>query len=78
MKCPYCNTDMELGRLDSPWPIVWENGKGRQFLKHLKVPKGAIVLSRNDIKSLIVGYKVKSYLCRSCKKVIVDYSNHDN
>ena len=37
--------------------------------------KDAIVLSPLNIKNMITGCAVRAFLCRSCKKVIIDYSD---
>ena len=34
-----------------------------------------IVLSPLNIKNMITGCAVRAFLCRSCKKVIIDYSD---
>ena len=35
----------------------------------------SIVLSPLNIKNMITGCAVRAFLCRSCKKVIIDYSD---
>ena len=65
MQCPYCGKEMELGLVQSPHEIAWLKGD----------TKDAIVLSPLNIKNMITGCAVRAFLCRSCKKVIIDYSD---
>ena len=73
MKCPYCGNEMELGLIESKYQIVWTKGKKRHFLKNVTFPKGSVVLDKFDLKSFVKGCAVKAFLCRSCKKVVIDY-----
>ena len=77
MKCQYCNKDMELGLIESKYQIIWTKGDKKKPLINVRVPKGSVILAKQDLKSLLTGCSVKTFLCRSCKKVVIDYSNHD-
>ncbi len=73
MKCPYCGNEMELGLIESPYQIVWTKGDKKQFLNNVRFPKGSVVLDKYSLKSFVEGCAVKAFLCRFCKKVIIDY-----
>lgn len=74
MKCPYCDNDMELGLIESKYQIIWTKGDKKKALINVRVPKGSVILAKQDLKSLFTGCAVKTFLCRDCKKVIIDYS----
>ena len=73
MKCPYCGNEMELGLIASPYQIVWTRGDKKQSLNNVSIPEGSVVLDKYSLKSFVEGCAVKAFLCRSCKKVIIDY-----
>ena len=60
MKCP-------------SYQIVWTRGDKKQFLNNVGIPEGSVVLDKYSLKSFVEGCAVKAFLCRSCKKVIIDY-----
>ncbi|MGE5494433.1 MAG: PF20097 family protein [Burkholderiales bacterium] len=67
MKCPYCNGEMEQGYLQSSRPVFWSRKNKQVFT----VPSA----SRGDISLTKYGWncsKDKAYLCRSCKKIVID------
>ena len=73
MKCPFCNSEMLHGYLNSGAAIWSErkhkismlpNGKERYAL-HLSVP-------------LVSPHHVESYCCPECKKIIIDSSDYEN
>lgn len=72
MKCPYCNNQMELGRIQSPHEVAWMKGLKRPMLNRSFLHRGSIVLSK---KSIMRGSAVKAFCCGTCQKVIVDYSD---
>lgn len=72
MLCPYCNAQMEEGFLQSPQEISWKRGNKRPLLGRAMFHKGSVVLSG---LSLLKGSAVKAYLCRACKKVLIDYAD---
>jgi len=75
MKCPYCGNEMELGLVQSPHEIAWLKGDTKHAFAIAAAYKDAIVLSPLNIKNMITGCAVRAFLCRSCKKVIIDYSD---
>ena len=76
MRCPYCDSEMELGLVQSPHEIAWLKGDTKHAFAIAAAHKDAIVLSPLNIKNLITGCAVRAFLCRSCKKVIIDYSDN--
>lgn len=71
MNCPYCNWEMEEGYIQSPIEIFWNKGSKRHILGRSELHENAVMLSKY---SFVKGSAVRSYLCRNCKKVIIDYS----
>lgn len=66
MKCPNCNNEMEKGVLQSGQIILW--AKKKHHLS-LNAKEGDVELGKNYMG----GCSLPAYICRSCKKVIVDY-----
>jgi len=65
MNCPYCGKPMEEGVLNSRGPVHWsESASG------LSVPtqRGDVILGK-----LLGALRPKAWLCRDCRKVVVDY-----
>jgi hypothetical protein len=65
MKCPYCNTDMDLGVIHS----------GRDSIKWIPKEKDKGLLLSPFIKGVIVVdlfEKIKSYYCSTSKKMVLD------
>ena len=71
MKCPYCNNEMEEGYIQSPHEISWKKGTKRHVFGRAQFHEGSVVLSE---LSYMKGSAVKAFLCRTCMKVIIDYS----
>ncbi|MBO7473018.1 MAG: hypothetical protein J6U00_03285 [Ruminococcus sp.] len=72
MTCPYCNNEMEQGIIQSPHELSWKRGTKRPVLGRAEFHEGSVVLSK---LSFMKGSAVVAYLCRECKKVIIDYSD---
>lgn len=70
MKCPYCAQEMEKGLIQSPQEISWIKGENRTIFSRAKFHNDAVILSE---LSFMNGSAVISYLCRDCKKVIIDF-----
>ena len=65
MNCHFCGKPMEEGVLDSRGPVHWsESATGMS----LPTRRGDVILG----KALGI-LRPKARLCRSCRKVIVDY-----
>jgi hypothetical protein len=72
MTCPYCGKEMEKGVIDSPHELSWKDK--RYFFGRAEFHKGSVVLS--DLNYL-KGSSVDAYLCRGCRKVIIDYNENE-
>ena len=75
MKCPYCKKEMELGFIQSPQEISWKKGDKRPLLGRAQFHEGSVILSE---LSFLKGSAVTAFLCRECKKVIIDYSDENS
>ncbi len=69
MNCPFCNSPMEKGLLQSGNLIVWVKKK---HLLSLNPREGEVILDRN----YLTGASVPARICKKCKKVIADYSEN--
>ena len=67
MKCPYCNKETESGVIQSQHALRWQ--KARYLFMTQK--EHDITLSEQNIWK---GSAIRSYLCRDCKKIIINYS----
>lgn len=72
MKCPYCNNEMEKGLIQSSQEIAWLKGEKKRLFGRAAFHDGSVVLSE---LSFLKGSAVTAFLCRSCKKVLIDYSD---
>ena len=72
MKCPYCNNEMEQGIIQSPHELNWKRGTKRPLLGRAEFHEESVILSE---LSFMKGSAVVAFLCRECKKVIIDYSD---
>ena len=70
MKCPFCCGDMEKGLIQSPQELSWFPGEKRRFFGRASFHKGAVTLSEY---SFTRGSAVTAYLCRECRKIVIDY-----
>ena len=67
MKCPYCAEEMEKGLIESSEPINFM--KEVRFVNKADKKRGEITLA----KPPFVGRAfVDVWLCRSCKKIVID------
>lgn len=69
MNCPYCSREMESGVIQSQNEIAWKKRKALIFGAAM-LQEGSVVLSE---LSFLKGSAVTAYLCRHCKKVIINY-----
>lgn len=72
MKCPYCSNEMELGMIRSSHEIAWLKGDKPHTFTKASFHEGSVVLAGLD---LMKGSTVTAFLCRACRKVIIDYAN---
>ena len=75
MKCPYCKNEMELGFIQSPQEISWKKGDKKPLMGRAQFHEGSVILSEI---SFLKGSAVTAFLCRECKKVIIDYSDDNS
>lgn len=70
MQCPYCNGEVEIGILEGGRYLLW----AKQLHKVSYYPKaGEVLLGEKAVSSVIID----SYICKQCKKIIIDYTNID-
>ncbi len=72
MNCPYCGHEMELGVIQSPHEISWKKSLKRPVFGRAAFHEGSVVLSE---LSFLRGSAVEAFLCRACKKVIIDFAD---
>lgn len=72
MNCPYCNKEMEKGVIQSPHEINWQSKK--RFFGRADLYGDAVLLAKLDF---FKGCAAEAWLCRECKKVIIDYGNEE-
>ena len=70
MQCPVCGKEMEQGFLQSGQRMVWVKTPHKVSL----LPKSGEVLLGNNV---LGGLSFEAYICKSCKKIILDYSKFD-
>ena len=69
MKCPYCDTEMEQGYLQSRDPIFWSTRK-----RHVaKIPSGPTDVGVADGE--LTGFYAEAFYCRACNRLIVEPKN---
>ncbi len=69
VKCPYCGADMEEGVIQSSQEIAWLKEKAIVGASWLN--EGAVQLA--PFPALKGRAAVRAWLCRDCRKVIIDY-----
>ena len=69
-KCPYCNREMELGYIQCRDSFCW--AKKKRFSAALSgLSKTSVKLAASQF---FFFFFVEAYLCRACKKIVIDYS----
>lgn len=68
MKCPVCEQEMEKGFLQGRQRIAWVKKKHKVSL----LPKNGEMLLENHAFD---DFLFDAYICKNCKKIVVDYSN---
>lgn len=76
MKCPYCNQDMEIGKLNGLAPglfyLPFNSKAGGVYTKKSIMKKGGLVLSE-ILPFRFMSFNVLSYRCKKCRKIILPY-----
>lgn len=75
MNCPYCGKEMEKGLIQSPQEIAWIKGEKKRFFGSADFHEGSVVLSE---LSFLTGSAVTAFLCRDCRKVLIDYADESS
>ena len=70
MICPYCQKEMEKGFLQSRDGLAWTSKK-HKIAAFSCYTSDAVTLSTDNS---IAPKTLDAYLCRTCKKVIIDYN----
>ena len=70
MKCPYCNSEMKKGYIESSHPLAWTPRKLKLFTLNAFYDEDSYVLA--DI-GCISAACVIAYNCEKCKTVIIPY-----
>lgn len=69
MKCPWCNSEMEDGYLQSrEGDIVYR----KQYENFYIYDERDIILNKNNFK-LFTSPRVKACICKQCKKIVIEY-----
>ena len=72
MQCPYCKEDMEVGQIRNPREIAWIKGNEKHTVS-ARFLKDSVILSELNAQTFFEGNSVRAYLCRKCRKVIINY-----
>ncbi len=70
MNCPVCGNHMEKGFIQALRRIAWVK---QQHKVSLLPRDGEVLLGNNAFSDVIID----AYICKACKKVIIDYSTAD-
>ena len=73
MKCPYCNTPMLDGFLNSG-VAIWSERKHKVSM----LPNGKEKYALRLGTPLLSPHHIKSHCCPNCKKIIIDASQYEH
>lgn len=73
MMCPFCNTEMIHGFLNSG-AAIWSERKHKISM----LPDGKEKYALKLGTPLMSPHHIESYCCPECKKIIVDSSEYEN
>lgn len=73
MKCPFCNTEMIHGYLNTGMTI-WSERKHKIILH----PDGDETYALRLKHPMLSPHQVESYCCPKCKKLIIDIDNYEH
>lgn len=70
MKCPYCEKEMTLGRIEAHELLQWipSDDYARGSTVWAKAPRG-IVLAKYF---MLAPAEVEAFLCSECQKIVID------
>ena len=69
MKCPYCQNEMEQGYIQNRDGLVWTKKE------HFVMAFSPYTADSVKIGSRREGKSAEAFLCRSCKKILIDYTD---
>ncbi|MBE6564971.1 MAG: hypothetical protein E7655_06840 [Ruminococcaceae bacterium] len=72
MTCPYCGAQTEKGLIASNHELCWISGEKRPLFNRAEFHEGSVLLSE---QSFLRGSAVEAHLCRSCRKIVIDYAD---
>lgn len=70
LKCPYCNSDLIEGFIDSPMTSLRWHNKNAGFFEKYTVFGGEVLCNHNSDF-------IKCYRCKNCNKLIIDLNELD-
>ena len=70
--CPYCDGELETGYIQCRDGVIWTKKK-RKVAALPSLSKSSITLSWGG--GVFSGASVVAYCCRSCEKIIINYSD---
>ena len=73
MKCPFCDSEMEKGYVQANRGMAWT--KKIHLFDLVSPNKGEIIF---HIKNAFCKAYFDAYICKTCKKILVDYSNYED
>lgn len=69
LKCPYCKSDLTEGHINcGRFGFRWFN-KNLNFIEKYTVFGGELLCAYE---------KIKSYRCKNCNKIIIDFNEREN
>lgn len=71
MKCPYCDTEMELRYIQCRDGVSWSKKKN-PIAALSSLSSSSVILASGG--GPFSGAAVEAYNCPKCKKIIIDYS----
>lgn len=74
MKCPYCNSEMEKGKLRSRGGVYFlPDGENPPLLYTEKEMKKHKAVYLPPYMTAILAEYPTAYICRPCSKMVIDY-----
>lgn len=75
MNCPFCGNEMEHGFVSSGVSLTWRKRKKKVTINpSLDKKKGEFIFSHNPFG----GAAAEGNLCRSCRKIIINYEKEED
>ena len=71
MNCPYCNRMMVYGEiLGDRYALKWKD-ENQKLIMGIFAPSDSIIIS--DSAFSFTRPTIKGYICKTCRKIILDY-----